>query len=286
MDERKKKKLIWQVPFLILLIVGSVIIIRQQHSIPYQHDEGFIFGTIYHVTYQSDTDMKKEIEAEMQKVDDALSMFNKNSIISRINNNQPTTCNDMFVEVFKISENISKETNGAFDITVAPLVNAWGFGFKNRKMPNQQQVDSLRQLIGYQKIQLRGNQLIKADKRMMLDCSAVAKGYGSDVVARFLEKKGIKNFLVEIGGEIVNAGGGGAEAGEKRVARGSAHGLVAIRGVKTDTAAGESIEVWGLDDRCAVTAEEGLQIVDANEKNILVRCRGRSGCDGDYRNDT
>jgi thiamine biosynthesis lipoprotein len=212
MDERKKKKLIWQVPFLILLIVGSVIIIRQQHSIPYQHDEGFIFGTIYHVTYQSDTDMKKEIEAEMQKVDDALSMFNKNSIISRINNNQPATCNDMFVEVFKTSENISKETDGAFDITVAPLVNAWGFGFKNRKMPNQQQVDSLRQLIGYQKIQLKGNQLIKADKRMMLDCSAVAKGYGSDVVARFLEKKGIKNFLVEIGGEIVTKG-----ISEKRV---------------------------------------------------------------------
>lgn len=206
MDKKKRNKLIWQVPFLMLLIAGSVFIIRQQHTTVYQHDEGFVFGTIYHVTYQSNTNLKKEIEAEMQKVDDALSMFNKNSIISHINNNQPTTCNAMFTEVFQLSQRISKDTGGAFDITVAPLVNAWGFGFKNGKMPSKQQVDSLRLLVGYQKVHLDGNCMIKADKRIMLDCSAVAKGYGSDVVAAFLKKKGIHNFLVEIGGEIVTKG--------------------------------------------------------------------------------
>lgn len=202
----KNKKLIWQIPFLLILILGSIYVIRQQHNTPYQKDEGFIFGTIYHITYQSDTNYQKEIEAELQKVDQSLSPFNKTSIISRINRNEKVRVDEMFSEVFNLAETISKETNGAFDITVAPMVNAWGFGFKTGNPPTQQVVDSLLSIVGYQKIALKDGYVKKQNSNTMLDCSAIAKGFGSDVVARFLRKKGIQNFMVEIGGEIVVSG--------------------------------------------------------------------------------
>ena len=207
-----KKKLLWQLPFLVILIVGSILIIRQQHTTPYQHDEGLIFGTIYHITYQSDENYQKEIEAELNKVDGSLSPFNKSSIISRINRNEDVKVNEMFQEVFQLAENISKETQGAFDITVAPLVNAWGFGFKKGITPDKEVIDSLRQLVGYQKVALEDGKIKKQNPNTMLDCSAIAKGYGTDVVARFLKSKGIENFMVEIGGEVVTHGNS-----EKRV---------------------------------------------------------------------
>lgn len=201
-----KKKLIWQIPFLLVLIIGTIVIIRQQHTAPYQHDTGFIFGTVYNVTYQSDRSLKKEIEAQMKLVDQALSTFNKQSIISAINNNKPVEVNQMFKDVFTLAETVSAETDGAFDITVAPLVNEWGFGFKSGVKPTPQVIDSLRTLVGYRKVHLDGDRIVKADPRIMLDCSAIAKGYGSDVVARYLRQQGIKNFMVEIGGEIVTSG--------------------------------------------------------------------------------
>lgn len=202
----KQKKLAWQLPALMLLIVGTIYIIRQQQSMPYQHDEGMVFGTFYSITYQHDRDLKREIENELQRVDDALSPFNKESIITAVNNNKPAQLNDMFLYVFDLAKQISKDTDGAFDITVAPLVNAWGFGFKNDCPPTKHTVDSLRQLIGYEKVTLIGKMVKKQDPRIMLDCSAIAKGYGSDVVARYLKSQGIKNFMVEIGGEIVTSG--------------------------------------------------------------------------------
>ena len=188
MDEKQKKRLLWQVPFLALLIVGTVLIIRQQQSMPYQHDEGFVFGTVYSITYQSSDNLKADIEAELQKVDDEFSMFNERSTVARINRGETVQKSDMFNEVFELAQTVNRETNGAFDITVAPLVNAWGFGFKHESMPTRQQVDSLLKV------------------RDQYDFSAIAKGYGSDVVARLLRKRGVQNFMVEIGGEIVTQG--------------------------------------------------------------------------------
>ena len=188
MDEKQKKRLLWRVPFLALLIVGTVLIIRQQQSMPYQHDEGFVFGTVYSITYQSADNLKADIEAELQKVDDEFSMFNERSTVARINRGETVQKSDMFNEVFELAQTVNRETNGAFDITVAPLVNAWGFGFKHESMPTRQQVDSLLKV------------------RDQYDFSAIAKGYGSDVVARLLRKRGVQNFMVEIGGEIVTQG--------------------------------------------------------------------------------
>ena len=124
------KKLLWRLPLLVFLIIGTIYIVRQQRSMPYQHDEGQIFGTFYHITYQNDSSIQTDILAELQKVDNALSMFNKESIISHINRGENVETNEMFESVFNLAEKISDNTDGAFDITVAPLVNAWGFGFK------------------------------------------------------------------------------------------------------------------------------------------------------------
>lgn len=206
MNQNRKKQLMWQVPFLLLLIIGTILIIRQQRSMPYQTDKGSIFGTFYTITYQSEKNYQKEIEAELMQVDSALSMFNEQSIISRINRGNGGEANQMFMEVFNKALEVSKETDGAFDITVAPLVNAWGFGFKNGEMPTRQQVDSIRHFIGWKKVSAEGMNIKKSDRRVMLDCSAIAKGYGVDVVARLLKSKGITNYMVEIGGEVITSG--------------------------------------------------------------------------------
>ena len=206
MASNRNKRLLWQIPFLTLLIVGTILIIRQQQSIPYQKNSGFIFGTTYNITYQYSDDLKADIEARLKEVDYALSMFNEESIISRVNNNQPVELNKMFLNVFQLAMQISRDTDGAFDITVAPLVNAWGFGFTQGTMPDQHTIDSLRTIIGYKKISYDGQRIVKQDPRIMLDCSAIAKGYGTDMVAQLLNEKGIKNYLVEIGGEIVTSG--------------------------------------------------------------------------------
>lgn len=202
----KRNKLVWQLPFLVLLIVGTVVIIRHQSSMPYQHNSGMVFGTTYNITYQCDSNLHNSIKRELQKVDEALSPFNKRSVITAVNNNRDIEVNDMFADVFSLAQKISDDTGGDFDITVAPLVNAWGFGFKNGTQPTRHNIDSLKSIIGYKKVRLEGRKVVKKDKRLMLDCSSIAKGYGSDVVARFMQKRGVKNYMVEIGGEIVTKG--------------------------------------------------------------------------------
>lgn len=195
-----KKKLIWQVLFLAALIIGTIVILQKQP--PYRTNEGMVFGTIYKITYQSKEDLHSDIKAALQEVDNSLSPYNPNSIITRINHNEDTTLNTFFTDVFNMAQYISDETEGAFDITVAPLVNAWGFGFKNAIDIDAVTIDSIRQFVGYNKIRIENDKIIKEDKRLMLDCSAIAKGYGVDKVAQALEKKGVQNYMVDIGGEV------------------------------------------------------------------------------------
>lgn len=212
MNKQQSKRLMLQLPFLILLIVGTVMIIYNQKNTPYQHDKGMIFGTVYHVTYQNSDNLNDQIVTELNKVDSSLSMFNKQSVITKVNDNQDIEVDQMFGDVFTLARTVSADTDGAFDITVAPLVNAWGFGFKSGNMPSRHTIDSLRTFVGYKRVEMHDNRIVKADPRVMLDCSAIAKGYGCDVVAELLRRKGIDNFMVEIGGEVVTSG-----ISEKRV---------------------------------------------------------------------
>jgi len=173
---------------------------------PYQHNSGYIFGTSYNITYQCAEDHKADIEKALNEVDASLSPFNDTSIITHVNRNEEVVLDKLFLDVFRLAQKINEDTEGAFDITVAPLVNAWGFGFKNGVNPDEKVIDSLRQVVGLHKVRLEGGKIVKTDPRVMLDCSAIAKGYGVDVVANLLRKFGIKNFMVEIGGEVVTSG--------------------------------------------------------------------------------
>lgn len=207
MENVSKNKWRWQLPFLFFLVVGTVWILRKQDRTPYQSNSGFVFGTVYKVTYQYAEDLKSEIETELKKVDASLSPFNKQSVISRINNNvEEVKPDSMFLHVFDLAKSISSETHGAFDITVAPLVNAWGFGFKRSEGVDSLTIDSLSRFVGMEFVSNVDGRIIKQDNRTMLDCSAIAKGYGCDVVAAMFDRKGIRNYMVEIGGEVVVRG--------------------------------------------------------------------------------
>jgi len=204
----------WGWPLLLLLILGTIYAYRSQHpdaasdtskvwsQDKLQRTEGSVFGTIYHITYQADNNLQEGIDSTLAEVDNSLSPFNKKSIITAINNGQDTTVNEMFTVVFNLSKQVSEQTDGAFDITVAPLVNLWGFGFKNMKNVTDEKVDSLRQFVDFKSVDLVDGKVIKQHPETMLDCSAIAKGYGVDAVGLYLESKGVKNYMVEIGGEV------------------------------------------------------------------------------------
>ena len=200
---KTKKSFIW-LAFLILATIW--ILVRRNQQNDYNSITGLVFGTVYNITYQYKGDLKPEIEAELKRFDFSLSPFNDSSVISRVNRNEELVTDTFFQKCFNRSMEISRETKGAFDITIAPLANAWGFGFKKGTFPDSLMIDSLLQITGYDKVKLVDGKVIKDDPRMMLSCSAVAKGYSVDVVAHFLDSKGIKNYIVDIGGEVVVKG--------------------------------------------------------------------------------
>lgn len=198
----------WHIPVLAVLILASLMILRnkEQRQIPFQVEEGAIFGTVYHMKYQYANSLQKEILQCLHSVDSSLSMFNKQSTVSKINTGEDLHTDDMLEMVFQQATAISEATGGSFDVTVAPLVNAWGFGFKHGQWPDSTAVDSLLQLVGWQKVSIRNHMVEKADPRIVLDFSAIAKGFGVDQVASLLRSYGIENFMIEIGGEIVSHG--------------------------------------------------------------------------------
>ena len=200
---KTKKSFLW-LAFLILATIW--ILARRNQKTDFNTASGFVFGTVYKITYQCKDDLKPEIEAELKRFDQSLSPFNDSSVISRVNRNEELVTDSFFQTCFNRSMEISRETEGAFDITVAPLANAWGFGFKKGTFPDSLMIDSLLQFTGYEKVKLENGKVIKQDPRTMLSCSAVAKGYSVDVVAHLLDRKGIKNYMVDIGGEVVVKG--------------------------------------------------------------------------------
>lgn len=166
-------------------------------------------GTTYAISYYSkdNTDLQPEIEKILNDFENALSIYRPNSIVSKINNNDSTVIlDDYFITVFKKSMEISRATNGAFDITVGPLVNAWGFGFKNKIDPDSTKIAELKKYVDFHLVNLLENKVIKIYPEISLDFNAIAQGYAVDVIAKYLDNKEIENYLVEIGGEIMAKG--------------------------------------------------------------------------------
>lgn len=207
-----------QIILLVILIVGTIYVARENNKggsventkvwsqNKVQKNTGSIFGTIYHITYEHSANLSDSIEARLKEVDNSLSPFNPESNISAINNNATDVPDERMLHVFNLAKDISGKTDGAFDITVAPLVNLWGFGFDNESEVDAGKVDSIMEFVGINKINYYDGKLIKSDERVMLDCSAIAKGFGVDEIGKFLESKGIANYMVEIGGEVRTKG--------------------------------------------------------------------------------
>ena len=175
----------------------------------YYHHQEHIFGTYYNIRYEGTEDLHHAIQQRLQAFDHSLSMFNPNSVISHINRNDSIQTDSLFEAMYHEAHTISQLSGGAFDITVAPLVNAWGFGIKSQEPRTKSQdinLDSIKAFVGYEHIRLNSHHLEKDDSRITLDASAIAKGYACDVVADLLRKNGCQNLLVDIGGEVVLQG--------------------------------------------------------------------------------
>lgn len=176
----------------------------------YLYYSGTVFGTTFHITYSNpdNNDMNILIDKALSAVDNSLSMFNPGSTISTVNGNgNDFTINDsLFSKVFVRAMEISRLTDGRFDMTVAPLVNLWGFGLKNRAAVTAQMVDSVKQSVGWRTITLQNDILHKQNAGTALDAGAIAKGFACDVVADTLSVHGCTDYCVEIGGEIALSG--------------------------------------------------------------------------------
>jgi len=174
-----------------------------------QQYEGFTQGTYYNIKCfdKEKRNLQSSIDSLLDEFLLTASIFNPNSIVSRVNNNDAAVVlNDDFLYLFSLSMNVSKQTNGAFDITVGQLVNAWGFGTQKRNELTSNEIDSLRQYVGYEKVQLENRVVKKENPLIQLNFNAIAKGYSVDKMGKFLESLGIKNYIVDIGGEVLAKG--------------------------------------------------------------------------------
>lgn len=173
-------------------------------------------GTTYSIVFENSDqrnplDLREEVEKILQDFDMSLSLYKDSSILSKINRNDEAIPDKYFTEVFKRSAEISQLTDGAFDVTVGPLVKAWGFGPDEHKNVSPSKIDSLLKLVGMGKVELKDGSILKTDPRISLDFNAIAQGYSVDVVSAYLDEKGIDSYLVEIGGEVrVKGDKGGA----------------------------------------------------------------------------
>jgi thiamine biosynthesis lipoprotein len=176
-------------------------------QISYENFAGFAQGTTYSIVFQNNgkyksSDLKAGVEHILHEFDLSLSLYSDSSVLSKVNRNEDVVADKYFTEAYKKSVRISELSDGAFDITVGPLVKAWGFGPDAHKNFSEALRDSLIKLVGMDKVKLENGRLIKEDPGIVLDFNAIAQGYSVDVVYDYLDSLGIKSFLVEIGGEV------------------------------------------------------------------------------------
>ncbi|WP_247233115.1 FAD:protein FMN transferase [Telluribacter sp. SYSU D00476] len=172
----------------------------------YTHLEGQAQGTTFRIVYNDSLarDFSQSVDSIFRVIDRSMSLWDSTSVISGLNANRSYVRADAhFTTVFRRSQEVAADTKGYFDPTVGPLVKAWGFSYKKGlPQPDRVRVDSLLRLVGYQKVRLEGGQLVKETPAMEIDFNAIAQGYTVDVIAGFLKSRGVRNYLVEIGGEV------------------------------------------------------------------------------------
>ncbi len=189
-----------------LVLLISVIAFVSCNKKEYNILSGTAFGTSFLIKYQDNIqrDLSKSIDSIIKSVNKSLSTYDKNSDISKINQgNNTIIVDEKFIEVYNKSKKIFIETNGVFDPTIGVLVNAWDFGpEKKLKNLDSLQIKNLMQQVGFNKVHILNNKVIKENNKTYFDFNAIAKGYGIDVIGRFFEAKKITNYMIDIGGEI------------------------------------------------------------------------------------
>lgn len=188
-----------------ILVALTVVSCSRQQKINYS---GITQGSYFSITYYDDEGrtFEAEIDSIFREVDNSVSLWNENSIIRKVNYNEDVVVNQIFKDNFEWAQKASEFSDGAFDATIGPLVSAWGFHYKKELEMTPSMVDSIRQLVGYQKIKIIDDKVVKDNPNMTLDFNAVAQGYTTDLIGNFLETKGIYNYLVDVGGEILARG--------------------------------------------------------------------------------
>lgn len=253
----------------ILAVVMAVLVIyiltRKQEPGPYISIAGFTQGTTYHMTYQSpkqdSLNLKNEIDALLADFDQSLSTYIDTSLISRINKNEVQEVDDYFETVYHEARRVYEISEGAFDITVGPLIDAWGFGPGMKMEMSSNVIDSLLQFVGMDKVAMEGGRIIKQVPELRFDLNAIAQGYAVDIVCGFLDELKIDNYMVEIGGEIRTKG---------ISARGDSWRLGIDKPVFGNQIPGESLqEIVHLDDRALASSGNYRKYYEVEGQKIV-----------------
>ena len=194
---------------ILLLMIGLTVVAscgKQPKKIVLQ---GLAQGSYYAVTYFDSLgrDFQHDIDSIFHAVDMSVNLWVDTSVISKVNRNEEVTLDAIFIDNFNIAQEAARLSDGYFDPTISPIVAAWGFSYKNGDSITPQLIDSLKQLVDYRNISIENGKVVKANPAMTLDFNAIAQGYTSDLIASFLDSRGIKNYLVDTGGEIMARGG-------------------------------------------------------------------------------
>jgi len=203
------KKTLVQIIILAVVFLAVFFVNRQYRRGEYFTLAGLIQGTTYRITYASrdGINLQYQIDSLLADFDKSLSSYDPESVISSFNRNDPDTeADDKFIEVFNKALDVNEKTGGAFDITVGPVVNALGFGPEEAMQVDSVLINNLMNCVGMDKVRLEGRKLVKDTNCVVIDVNAIAQGYSVDVVADYLEKRKINNYLVEIGGEVKTKG--------------------------------------------------------------------------------
>jgi FAD:protein FMN transferase len=193
--------------FIIICLSLLLLFSSCRKTVSYDNFAGFAQGTTYSVVFENDgkfdgQELKADVEKILKDFDMSLSLYIDSSILSKVNRNEDVILDSYFLNAFNKSAEITRITNGAFDITVGPLVKAWGFGPDAHKSFTESKRDSLLKFVGMDKVSIENGKIKKSDPGVDLDFNAIAQGYSVDIVSGYIEKTGIKSFLVEIGGEV------------------------------------------------------------------------------------
>ncbi len=190
---------------IVLAIIGLALAGCDAESIVYENESaGYAQGSTYQIKYvtESQQDWTAQFDSIFNSIDQSMSTYKDESLISIINHGDTLVeVDNLFMEVLKRSSEISDESDGLFDVTVGPLVQLWGFGKTQKIDIDSSKVDSAKSLIGYKQIEVQNNS-VKVPQGFKIDFNSIAQGYTVDVVAHFLEKNGVRSYMIEVGGEV------------------------------------------------------------------------------------